>query len=553
MNKNGEEICRQAASAFQAKSNLNIFWQESAEHFYPERATFTVEKLPGEDFASKLYKSDPILFRRDFAGWLGAVLRPKGRDWFMPRARQAQVNERTSVRSYFESRAATTRNLIYDIRSQFIAQMVIADHDYATFGNSVMTVEERQDKSGFRYRSWHLRDCAWRENYDGEIDWVARKFRQSIRNLCSRERTHGWNIDPKLKEKLQNSGETLVNCLHVLMSIYDYDYDSKLRRKAKGRKWISLYIDQDNNHIMSEKPVFEFNYAISRWHRIPESPYAFSPSVIACLPDARTIQTMTWSILEAGEKAVEPPIIAVNEAIIGGVNTYAGGVTWVDTQYDERTGEAMRALDLGKNPQLGEAILQGIKGTMMDAWYLNKLFLPPVEGGEKMTAAEVSRRDAEYLRNSQPIIDPAETERNGWVLDLTMTMAMRLGYWGSFEDMPRELRGQDIDLTYDNPIEDARRRAKANAYRESAEIIAMQMQIKPEVVAQFDSEKAFREAITGVAPPDWLLDEEDAKAATEEAAADQQANQALGEIATVADAAGKVMGKGAPPQQQMAA
>lgn len=551
MDSKGEEVCKRASSAFQRKQSLNTFWQETAEHFYPERATFTVEREPGEDFASKLYKSDPILFRRDFAGWLGSVLRPKGRDWFMPRARQDEVNKRTSVQTYFESRAATTRNLIYDIRSQFITNMVSCDHDYATFGNSSMSVEERQDKSGLRFRGWHLRDCAWAENYDGEIDTHWRQFKQTIRNLCSRERTHGWSIDKKLKDKVDKHGDDKVNCLHVLMPIFDYDYDRKLRKKAKGRNYISLYIDMDNKHVMSEVPQFEFNYAISRWFRIPESPYAFSPSVVACLPDARTIQTMTWSILEAGEKAVEPPIIAINEAILGGVNTYAGGVTWVDKQYDERSGEALRALDLGKNPQLGEALLQGIRGTMMDAWYLNKLFLPPVSDGEKMTAAEIARRDAEYLRNAQPIIDPAEQERNGWVLDITMQMAMRLGYWGSREDVPQELRGQEIDLTYDNPIEDARKRAKANSYRESAEIIAMQKEIDPTIIAQFDSEKAFREAITGVAPPDWLLDEDEAKAATAEAAKGMEESQALGEAATIADAAGKVMGKGQP--QQMAA
>lgn len=536
----GDEVCRQAEEAFKAKENLDLFWQETAENFYPERADFTIDRLAGEDFASKLYNSQPILFRRDFAGWLGSVLRPKGRDWFMPRARIDQINDSTQVQAYFERRAKTTRNLLYDIRSHFTSSQVQADHDYAAFGNSVCSCEERTDKAGFRYRTWHLRDCAWRENADGDIDTMFRKYKLSVRQLCEREQTRGWSIHSKVKDKLTNAGGDKINCLHVAMPLIQYDYTRKTKRvKAGPLDWISLDIDMINRCVMAEKLLPWFPYAVSRWHRVSSSPYGFSPSVVCSIPDARTIQVMTWSILEAGEKAVEPPLVGVREAIQGGVNTYSGGITWVDRLYDERTGEALRALELGKNPQLGEALMEAMKGTMMDAWYLNKLFLPPMGDGDKMTAAEVARRDAEYLRVAQPIIDPAEQERNGWILDLTMTMAIALGYWGPPDQIPRELKGQDIDITYDNPIEDARKRAKANSYRESAEIIALQAQIEPTVISQFDSNKAFREAIQGVAPPDWLLDEQDAEEARGQAQAQAQTEKMSGDLAMAAEAAGK--------------
>jgi hypothetical protein len=530
----GIGICKQAGEAFVKKGSLDSFWQETAENYYPERADFTVTRSVGEDIASKLYSSEPILFRRDFGNFLGAALRPKGRDWFLPRARSDRTNELTIVRGYLESRAKITRNLLYDRKSQFIRAMTVADHDYVTFGNSVSSCEEREDKSGFRFRTWHLKNCAWRENYNGEVDTMFRRFKVKVRDLNSRQK-QGWSICPKVLEKLKDAPDSDVNCLHVLMPALDYDYTKKRMRYD----FVSCYVDEDNKWLMSEKQVPEFVYMVSRWLTLDSSPYAFSPCVVASIPDARTLQVMTWSIVEAGEKAVEPPLIAMNEAILGGVDIRAGSTTWVDKSYDERTGEALRALDLGGNPQFGDMLRQAITGNISAAWYLNKLFLP--QNGPQMTAEEIMARNDEWLRVVQPIMDPAEPERNGATLDLVISMAIRLGYWGPLDEMPPQLKGQHVDVTYDNPVEDARRMAKTNAYKATAGIIEIAKAHSPEVVANFNSNKAFRDAIAGIAPPDWLLDEDEAERAVEEAQEEATADKALGEAAAIAETQAKAI------------
>lgn len=537
----GIDICAQATEAFTKKAALDSFWQDVAEQCYPERADFTVKKSLGEDMASKLYSSEPIIFRRDFANFLGAALRPKGRDWFAPRARSEKVNLLTTVKVWLEPRGRVTRNLLYDPKSQFSRAMVTADHDWAAFGNSVTSAEERQNRDGLRFRTWHLRDCAWRENYDGEVDTMFRRFKVKVRNLVGRERA-GWSISGKVREKLERSPDENVNCLHVCMPLFDYDP----KRKKKRFEWVSLYIDEDHKWVMSDKEVPEFNYIVSRWFTIDGSPYAFSPCVLASLPDARTLQTMTWSILEAGEKIVEPPLAAVSEAILGGIDIRSGGITWIDQRYDERTGEAIRPIEMGGQPQFGESLRQGIKENLNAAWYLNKLFMP--QQGPQMTAEEIMRRHDEWLRVTQPIIDPAENERNGLMLDLVIRMAMRLGYWGDMEDMPRELRGEHVDVTYDNPIEDARKQSKTNAYNIVAGIVRTAAEIDKSVVSQIDHTKAFRDAVGGVAPADWLKPEDEGKEAQEEADEQETIGGAAAEVAALAQATGKM----APPKQAAA-
>lgn len=52
------------------------------------------------------------------------------------------------------------------------------------------------------------------------------------------------------------------------------------------------------------------------------------------------IETITKDYVEVFEppKYCEPPMVAVGEVISGGVNIFAGGITWVDDAHDERFG-----------------------------------------------------------------------------------------------------------------------------------------------------------------------------------------------------------------------
>ena len=59
--------------------------QELAENFYPERADFTIQRTHGNEFASDLMTSYPILTRRDLGDQIGTMLRPTEKHWFKMR------------------------------------------------------------------------------------------------------------------------------------------------------------------------------------------------------------------------------------------------------------------------------------------------------------------------------------------------------------------------------------------------------------------------------------------------------------------------------------
>ncbi|MCA9245013.1 MAG: hypothetical protein KDA32_13735, partial [Phycisphaerales bacterium] len=77
-----ETLIDRGTQLFSEKSSLNSLHQEIAEHFYVERADFTVQRYLGRDFASNLSTSYPLIVRREMANAISSILRPSELNWF---------------------------------------------------------------------------------------------------------------------------------------------------------------------------------------------------------------------------------------------------------------------------------------------------------------------------------------------------------------------------------------------------------------------------------------------------------------------------------------
>ncbi len=525
-----------AEAAFTAKKQLDTFWQDCAELHFPEHADF-VDIRDEADYESYLYDSTPSLFRRDFCNWMGSVLRPKGRVWANHRARSDDINAVPSVRKWLEHKDHVQRGLLYDHSSGFISAMSLRDHQYGAFGNSVTSCEVRRSRTGYLIRTWHLKDCAWFDNDEGQVDTLFRRFKLKVSDLCGKEK-QGWKVPKQIKDKLRDNPTDMVECMHVEMPIDHYYLDE--RPKFRNSDYVSVYLCMQTKDILFEEGRNGFRYHVARWFRLPNSPYAISPCIAVSNPDARTLQSMTYSIMQAGELAVEPPTVAQSEVVIGPVRLFPGGTTWVDQRYDERGGQAIRPLELGKVPELGVSLHGALRETLGEAWYLNKLYLPTPDAG--MTATETERRWQEFLRVTQPLIEPAEPEINGGVLNIALDVAMHMGWYGPVEEMPEELDNEEVDYTFDNPIEDARKQGMLGAFNQSMEITAMAAEAEPTVPAHMDVTKAYRDTMGAIAPAAWLREEDDEEIAEiEQRLLEQKQSQAaMGEMAAGSEIAKNV-------------
>ena len=206
--------------------------------------------------------------------------------------------EDNDAKRWLERATAIQRRAVYDRRANFVRATKEGDHSFVTFGQTPITVELTPDRDSLLYRNWHLRDVVWSENAQGKIDHVQRRWKPTASELASAFRD---KIAPQVKEKLSEAPFARVNIRHIVIATENFE-----RRDAEGNKfatpWVSIWLDVDNDHVMEEVGSVTKTYVIPRWVTVPGSQYASSPAVMAALPDARLIQAMTLTLLEASEK-----------------------------------------------------------------------------------------------------------------------------------------------------------------------------------------------------------------------------------------------------------
>lgn len=539
MDSRAKQLIENGDNLFSKRLGLMSFWQEVADNFYPERGAFTYTPTLGEDFAAHLNSSYPLIVRRELGNAISSMLRRQDQEWFKVSIdREDRLDH--AGRVWLERATKIQRRAMYDRVAQFIRATKEGDHDFVSFGQCIITKDINYAKTALLYRCWHLKDVAWCESPDGSLAEVHHRLTPSVQWLAKefgKDKLH-----PRVKKLLEKTPYTEVNCRQVVMSGEDYD----------GRKapFVALYVDTDNQHVIDERNLMSQKYIIPRWQTVSGSQYAYSPAVVAGLPDARLLQAMTLTLLEAGEMAVRPPLIATKEAIFGGIKYYSGGITQVDAAYDERLGEALRPITQDKSGlPFGMDISHEKMEILSQAFYLNKLSaLPPKE----MTAYEVSEWVKEYVRGALPLFEPMETDYNGALCEATFDDLMRVGAFGPAKDIPRSIRGADVRFTFESPLHDAIERQKGQKFMEAKGLLLQAAELDPAAIATMDARKALRDALSGIrVESEWLRSEEDVEAHAQQLAAQQQAQKQAAMVQQAAET-GKTMGEAGQALQAVA-
>lgn len=528
---NAKQVRDQVLELFNKRSGLMMLRQELAENFYPERADFTLRRTLGTDFASGLTTSYPLLCRRDLGEQFGTMQRPAGQEWFHVTVRgENEAKLDNESRAWIQDKESVMRRAMYDIVAGFKKASSQKDNDIACFGDAVLGIQVNRTRSNLLYQCHHTRDVVWIEDSDGQICLRARKWRPGAAELY---RIFGDKNHAKVKEVADKRPFEEMEVLHVVIEADLYDGD------AGGKPRWSLYIDARNGgqggapHVIEEIAIWGRIYRIPRWQTVAStiggSQYGMSPAAIVALPEARLLQAMALTLLEAGEGIVNPALLATIDAVRSDIALYPGGVTWLDNEYDESRGEALRPLlkDTRGMP-LSQDLNSDTRAIIKEAWYLNKLSLPRNEGD--MTAYEVGQRVQEYIRGALPLFEPLESEDNGQTCEETWELLSRAGSFGSPWEMPKKLRGAPISFRFDSPLHDAIERQKAIRWVEAKQVVLDAAQLDRRAPAVLDALTGLREVLTGLrTPATWIRDEVQAQEVTD-------ANDALAQAQAVLSA-----------------
>lgn len=530
---NIQELIDRGDGLFSKRSGLMSLWQEQADNFYVERADFTVTRNLGTDFAAHLTSSYPLLVRRDLGDQISSILRPPGEQWLeLTTDREERLTN--ADKRWLERSTKTQHRAMYDLHSGFVRATKECDHDWATFGQGVISAEINWEEMTLLHRCWHLRDVAWVDDYAGRTCEVHRKWTMSPYDMI---RKFKGKVHSKVTDRAKTEPFCDITCRHVVMESAHY-YDGK-RVKAK---FVSLVIDVENKTILEEIQRPHIGYVIPRWKTISGSQYAFSPATVIALPDARLIQSMALSLLEAGEMSVRPPLITVPDALREDVQYFAGGITKADIEGDQQLKNVLAPILQDRSGfNFGLDLMKDTRDMIASAFYINKLMLPPAE--KVMTAYETSQRVREYIRQSSPLFEPLLSNYNGELCEMDFELLMSVGAFGPREEFPQNLRGQNVRFKFQNPLQEAADQRKGQIFQMSIELTGQAMGLDPNARAIMNTPVALRDALAGIGlAADNMNDEDVVKQMIADSQKQQQATQAM-QMAQMAGQAGQDLGK----------
>ena len=501
MKLSAEQLLQMAEQQFTQQALVLPLWQTLADHFYPERADFTVTRNVGQEFADHLMDSFPLLMRRDLGNSLSAMLRDG--EWFNM---NVDFTPDHAGKMWLQDSTHTLRKLMYARDANFVNATKQSDHDFVTFGNCVKSVEMNRLRTGLLYRCWHLRDCAWFEDVTGHVCGVFRRTKMSRYDLIQYFGEE--NLHPSITKDAQKEPFVKRDIVHMVVPSQMLGDD-----KYEKFPYVSIWIDSSLKLTIEETGSLHKIYVVPRFQTIAGSSYAYSPATTVGLSDARTLQAMTHTLMEAAERYARPPILATSKAVRSDIDLGPDGITWLDEKYDERLGSALRTLpqDRGGWP-VGDAERMRITETLQSAFYLNKLTLPEVN--RDMTAYEVQERMKQFRRENLPLFAPIEAEDNGAICELSFEIAVANNMLGSPYDIPESLQGVDVEFKFESPLTANENEEIAQRFAQVRQMLSESLQLDPSVGADINLSAALRDTVSGIgAPQRWLSSPEEAQEA----------------------------------------
>lgn len=488
MHTRAREVIRMGNILFDKKRTFDKTCQELALNFYPERADFTSERNEDDEFAGHLSSSYPVMARRELGNLIASNTRPRAQKWLSIHVDDDELDEGDEERKFLERLTNIQWRAMYDRPAGFVRATKEADHDLITFGNAVIKFGLNIARDGLLFRNFHLRDCAWSENAEVMVDCLHRNWKPSARQIVQ---AFPSTASAEVRKALEKDPERKFDCRHIVLPSRLYNLKSK---GGKEFPFVSLYVELASETILEETGLRYFEYVVPRWQTVSGSQYGVSMATSILLPDGRTLQIVSRTILEAGEKYVDPPMIAITDAIRGDIALYAGGITTADIEHDGKLAEVLRPISSDHRAMpIGFDIATALKQDIRSGFLLDKIQLP--EAGKPMTAFEVRRRLEEHIRGASPIIEPIIEYYNDPLCEGIFNV-LRDGGAFPLEQMPQSLAGRDIKFKFRSPLADLAEQADAAIYGDVLTNIVMPAaQFDPAQIENVDMTEATRDAM----------------------------------------------------------
>jgi hypothetical protein len=394
---------------------------------------------------------------------IAGITIPRQQRWHGLEFGDPELMKIVNVQRWCEHATDVLFKMRYAPDSGFEAQMYEDIRQEGKYGTSALWIGERfGDGYGLFYKAVHLSEIFVDENFSGRVDTVHRRYETTLKQAA---REHGAeNLSAKSRADLEDPKKCNrpIEILHVIRpnAIYEPGFFG-----AKGFLVESLYIEIAEKHRISRKGFHSMPIPVSRHITGPRDVYGRSPAM-KVLATTKGVNQMSRTIIDAGNRAVDPPLLYADDADITKIVTRPGGATAGGV--NEQGQPLIHPLITGAQLPIGMELVEQERGVIKRA-FLDEFFRLLTDPSDRMTATQVM----ETLQKEGVLVAPyagrRETEKLGPMVGRELDLLMRAGKIAPFPDEVREAKAKPcVNMT--NPLSRMARAEEVTGFTRLVEI-----------------------------------------------------------------------------------
>ena len=529
-----EYVKKRLAAMAGERGTWEDHWQEILDYVMPRKADITFVRSKGEKRTEVLYDSTAITANTLLAASLQGTLTSPSLPWFHMKLRDRESNDDRDVQIWLEDSAQRMYDGFND--SNFNTEVHEMYLDLTSIGTGAIFVEEDVagfSKGGLHFKALHISEYYITENNKGKVDTLYRKYKLSAVQAISEFGEE--NLGDKVLQAAKEKPDKQFVFIHAVEPTKDYE---RATGKKSGTKlpFHSCHVCEEDKMVVRRGGYNEFPYLVPRWSKATGEIFGRSPSYNA-LPDIRTLNKAVEIGLKAWAKAIDPPLLVIDDGVIGRVRTTPAGITVV------RSENAIKPLQIGANWQITDMKEGQLRVAIRQAFYSDQLQL---QDGPQMTATEVQVRYEMMQRLLGPTLGRFQSEFLNPLIERVFGIMFRDGALG---EAPEALQDQQMDIEYVGPLARSQRMEEGVAIERLYQMAFNIAQVDPSIMDNIDHDAAVRLRAVLLGVPKSIMRDPDEieEKRIAQAQAQQQQQQAM-----MAQQAAQTVGQEADTAQKMA-
>jgi hypothetical protein len=472
MSDDVETILRHHAQLTEKRASFDTWWQEIAYRVMPQDAQFTTTSEQGERRTERLFDGNAVTANERFAAVMEDLLTPRTQMWHMLAPEDESLAESRAVKTYLEQVNKTLFAMRYRPGANFASQKHQGYLSVGAFGNSCMFIDEDVGR-GVRYRQIHMREVCWAENHAGVIDTIYRRFCLQARQAVQK---FGKRCPAKIAEAAEKTPFRDFEFIHCVRP-----------NEGRGLPWASYYVSCEPRQMIEVGGYTSWPYAVGRYVLAPHEQYGRSPAM-ACWPAILTLNEEKKTVLRAGQKEVDPPILLTEDGALEPFNLRSGALNYGMVSAD---GTPLAVpFRTGGNVPLGIELMALEKQHIEDSFLITVFRI--LTENPQMTATQVLEIAQQKGVLLAPIMGRQHSEDLGPLIERELDIAARAGL---LPPMPRELaeKGGGYKIEYRSPLARALRAQDGVAIARTLEALPAAISVDPNAALVMDVPAALRE------------------------------------------------------------